>query len=97
MKVIIIRIGHILLMKYLILDICDIRSRVIILLMTSTGMRIGALPDLRLSDIKKMDEFGLYLVYVYSQSKKDRYYTFTTPECAKAMITLTSEKGAVKN
>jgi hypothetical protein len=32
-----------------------------------------------------MDEFGLYLVYVYSQSKKDRYYTFTTPECAKAI------------
>jgi site-specific recombinase XerD len=68
-----------------ILDICDIRSRIIILLMTSTGMRIGALPSLRLSDIKKMDEFGLYLVYVYSQSKKDRYYTFTTPECAKAI------------
>jgi integrase len=68
-----------------ILDKCDIRSRVIILLMTSTGMRIGALPCLRLSDIKKMNEFGLYLVYVYSQSKKDRYYTFTTPECAKAI------------
>jgi integrase len=44
-----------------ILDKCDIRSRVIILLMTSTGMRIGALPCLRLSDIKKMNEFGLYL------------------------------------
>ena len=58
----------------LLLSKCDIRSRVIILLMTSTGMRIGALPGLRLSDIKKMDEFGLYLVYVYSQSKKDRYY-----------------------
>lgn len=68
-----------------ILDRCDIRSRVIILLMASTGMRIGALPGLRLSDIKKMDELGLYLVYVYSQSKKDRYYTFTTPECAKAI------------
>ena len=52
-----------------ILDICDIRSRVIILLMTSRGVRIGALPSLRLSDIKKMDEFGLYLVYVwYMQS-----------------------------
>jgi integrase len=68
-----------------LLSKCDVRSRVIILLMTSTGMRIGGLPGLRLSDIKKMDEFGLYLVYVYNQSKKDRYYTFTTPECAKAI------------
>jgi site-specific recombinase XerC len=69
----------------LLLSRCDIRSRLIILLMTSTGMRIGALPGLRLSDIKRMDEFGLYLVYVYIQSKKDRYYTFTTPECTKAI------------
>jgi integrase len=69
----------------LLLSKCDIRSRVIILLMTSTGMRIGALSGLRISDVKKMDEFGLYLVYVYNQSKKDRYYTFTTPECAKAI------------
>lgn len=27
--------------------------------LSSTGMRIGALPGLRLSDIKKMDESGL--------------------------------------
>ncbi len=32
-----------------ILDKCDIRSRVIILLMASTGMRVGALSGLRLS------------------------------------------------
>ena len=66
-----------------ILDKCDIRSRVIILLMASTGMRLGALhmdeegrPGIRVGDLKKFDEFGLYMISVYPWSKSDRYYTF---------------------
>jgi integrase len=35
-----------------ILEKCDVRSRVIILLMTSAGIRIGVLPGLRVGDIK---------------------------------------------
>ena len=65
-----------------ILDKCDVRARVIILLMASTGMKVGALSGLRIGDIKKMSEFNLYLIWVYNSSKKDRYYTFCTPECA---------------
>lgn len=53
--------------------------------MTSTGMRIGALRELRYGDIKKIDEFGLYMIWVYNRSRKDRYLTFCTPECAAAM------------
>jgi hypothetical protein len=53
--------------------------------MASTYMRVGAISGLRILDIKKIDEFGLYLIWVYSSSKKDRYYTFCTPECAKAI------------
>lgn len=68
-----------------ILDRCDIRERVIILLLTSTGMRVGAIPGLRISDIKKMDEFNLYLIKVYANSRRDRYYSFCTPECTKAI------------
>jgi integrase len=68
-----------------ILDKCDVRSRVIILLMSSTGMRVGALSGLRLSDISKINEYSLYLIWVYNRSKKDRYYTFCTPECAQAI------------
>jgi integrase len=77
-----------------ILDKCDIRSRVIILLMVSTGMRLGALhtdeegrPGIRVGDLKKFDEFGLYMISVYPWSKSDRYYTFCTPECAAAIDT----------
>ena len=70
-----------------ILEKCDVRSRVIILLMASTGMRIGALPGLRVGDIKRMDEFGVYMIWAYNRSKADRYYTFCNPECANAIDT----------
>jgi integrase len=68
-----------------IIEQCDVRSKVIILLMASTGMRIGALPGLRVGDIKRMDEFGVYMIWAYNRSRVDRYYTFCTPSCAYAI------------
>jgi integrase len=68
-----------------ILNKCDIRARVAVLLMTSTGMRIGGLRELQLGDIRKIDEFGIYLIWVYNRSGKYRYYTFCTQECAAAI------------
>ena len=53
--------------------------------MASTGMRIGALPGLRVGDIKKIDELGLYMIWAYNRYRADRYYTFCTPECATAI------------
>ena len=32
-----------------------------------------------------MNEFNLYLINVYANSRRDRYYTFCTLECAKAI------------
>ena len=68
-----------------ILSKCDVRSRAAVYLMTSTGMRIGGLRELRFGDIKKIDEFGIYLIWVYNRYRKDRYFTFCTPECASAI------------
>jgi integrase len=68
-----------------ILAKCDIRAKTIVLLMATTGMRVGALPGLKLSNLKHIDEFGLYLIWVYDSSRKDRYYTFCTPECSQAI------------
>jgi integrase len=68
-----------------ILEKCDIRARVVVLIMVSSGMRIGGLRELQIGDIKKIDEFSLYMIWVYNRSGKDRYYTFTTPECAAAI------------
>ncbi len=63
----------------------DDRSTAAVMLMTSTGMRIGGLRELRYGDIKKIDEFGLYMIWVYARYRKDRYFTFCTPECAAAI------------
>ncbi|MGI0043365.1 MAG: tyrosine-type recombinase/integrase, partial [Nitrososphaeraceae archaeon] len=68
-----------------ILDKCDIRDRVAVLIMVSTGMRIGGLRELQIGHIKRMDEYGLYLIWVYNLSGEDRYYTFCSPECAAAI------------
>lgn len=67
-----------------IIDECDPRERVMFLLMLSTGMRIGALPDLKLRDLKKLEEYGLYQIEVYA-GENEVYITFTTLECAKAI------------
>jgi integrase len=64
---------------------CDDRTRVIILLMVSTGMRVGAIHVLQIIDLVKIEGYGLYKITVYSNSSKDRYYTFCTPECTRAI------------
>jgi integrase len=68
-----------------ILKKCDIRARVAVLLMLSSGMRIGGLHELQLGDIKKIDEFELYMIWVYNRSRKHRYYTFCSRECTAAI------------
>lgn len=64
---------------------CDERARVVILLMASTGMRVGALNTLQIKDLAKIEDYDLYRITVYANSPKDRYYTFCTPECAVAI------------
>lgn len=68
-----------------ILSKCDIRSKVIVLLMASTGMRIGAIPDLKLKHLKEIPEHGIYKITIYSDSAPDSYYTFCSFECAEAI------------
>ena len=38
-----------------ILDVSDLRAKTIVLLMASSGLRIGSIPDLRLRNIQKID------------------------------------------
>ena len=63
-----------------LLSIADLRDRCIILLMASSGIRVGAIPDLTIKSLKRLDE-GLGLLTVYGDSKKSRYVTLVTPEC----------------
>jgi integrase len=61
-----------------ILDISDLRMKSIVLLMASSGIRIGSIPLLKLINLEKID--SLYKITVY-EGTKDQYYTFCSPEC----------------
>ena len=65
------------------------RDRFLIYLLASTGMRVGALTDLKYGDIEPMIPEGyqnkhLYKIMVY-RGHRTQYYTFTTFECAEAL------------
>jgi hypothetical protein len=49
--------------------------------MCSAGLRVGAIPSLRIRDIEPIDRLKIHKVNVYASSKKSRYFTFCTPEC----------------
>jgi integrase len=71
-----------------VLEFADERMRTIILLLASTGMRIGAIPSLRLSNLEKfeieIENSKIYKITVY-ENDKEEYFTFCTSECAKAI------------
>jgi integrase len=66
------------------LKVSDERMRTVVLILTSTGMRIGGLAGLKISSLEKIEEFGLYRLTVY-QGSSEEYKCFTTPECASAI------------
>jgi integrase len=63
-----------------ILEFSDQRLRTAFLLLSSSGVRIGALQSIRIGDLEKID--NLYKIIVY-RGDREEYISFTTPECAK--------------
>ena len=72
----------------------DLRSKAVVMLLVSSGIRIGALPSLQIGDLtettysnnnnKENLNLTIYKVQVYARTR-DRYFTFCTPECYKAI------------
>ncbi len=62
----------------------DERGRVVVLLLASTGMRIGAVSGLKLKHLTKISDYNLYQITVYEKTKEE-YYCFCSPECAIAI------------
>ena len=62
-----------------------LRNRGMILLMCSGGLRLGAIPLLRIKDLIPIDDYGIYKVKVYPHSKKFNYSSYCTPECRKTI------------
>jgi integrase len=68
-----------------LLEFCDERAKALVLLLSSTGIRIGAIPSLQLRHLKKIPEYsGLYRITIY-EGTKEEHFTFTTPEAAAAI------------
>ena len=61
----------------------DIRAKVMISLMASTGIRKGAFEYLRLRNLEPINEHNIYKVTVYEGEDEDEYFTFCTPETRK--------------
>ena len=61
------------------------RNKSAILIMSSGGLRIGAISILRVRDLEPIDKYNIYKVSVYSKSRKSRYFSFCTPECRKSI------------
>ncbi len=60
------------------------RSKAIILIFTSTGIRVGGLCDLRISDLLDSPREDCKSLRVYADEKEE-YFVFLTPESTKAL------------
>jgi integrase len=65
----------------MLIDKTSLRNRAIILLMCSSGVRVGALPLIRIKDLEPIDKYNIYKINVYPKSRKPGYFSFCTPEC----------------
>jgi integrase len=64
---------------------CNLKYKVIISLLTSTGCRIGAISKLKVSDLRYVNREKLHQIFFYTNTKEE-YYSFCTPECSKYIM-----------
>ena len=62
----------------------NLRNKSIILLMFSSGLRVGGLSTLRLRDLELIKEYGVYRINVYPRTRHN-YFSFCTPECTNIL------------
>lgn len=68
-----------------------LRDRAIILLLASSGIRVGAIYDsrtkeyLKVGNLEPIDKYQIYQITIYKKSKKSKYITFCSNECRKEL------------
>ena len=65
-----------------LLEHADLRERVIVMTLLSTGMRVGGLASITLGNMQYLEEYKLYKFIVYADDINWKYVTFCTPETA---------------
>jgi integrase len=66
------------------LDKADERKRLCILLLCSTGLRRGALPQIRYEDLKWIEQYKIYEIKVYA-GFSEQYTVYCSSECAASI------------
>ncbi len=61
----------------------SLRNRALVLLFASSGLRLGAIPDIKIRHISKIDKSS-YAILIYEDAKEEDF-VFTTPEATKAI------------
>jgi hypothetical protein len=66
------------------LEYADLREKIVITLCSSSGVRIGALPFLKVGNLESITVQGLliYRLSIY-EGEEEEYTTYCTPECRK--------------
>jgi integrase len=59
----------------------DQKGKIAILLMFSSGIRVGGLASLKIGDLEKNEKYGIYKIRVYD-SEEGEYTTFCLLECS---------------
>lgn len=69
-----------------LLDHADLRMKVVIYTLISTGIRIGALASLKIKDMEYIEQYKIYKFKIYNDAEiSERYITFCTPECTSTI------------
>jgi integrase len=69
-----------------LLSNADLRGKVILLLLGSAGLRIGALSALSLRNLRRIEQHDIYEITIYEKTRS-QYTTYCTPECAYVIDT----------
>jgi integrase len=66
-----------------ILAICSLKMKVAVFIMATTGIRVDALAELKIGDLKKIEsEIGSLYEFTIYKNARERTFCFCTPECA---------------
>jgi integrase len=71
-----------------VLDYCDLRTKLIVLIFASSGIRLSALPPLELRHIHKIkikDDINHVYRFTIYEGTSEEYVALCTPECARIL------------
>jgi len=70
----------------------DLRVKAAIMIMATSGVRVGALPDIRIKDLEYLESYKLYCLTIYPLDAMSKYRTFLTPQASEIVTKMKGKK-----